>query len=421
MILFINVFITNNVLNKYDRGLLGEIEDRLSVFKYSLASLAVINWDYVIIYYELDKSYKSRQQEVDAFINHLFNKPKIYHFRNDNQMKWQLAVNEVLKLDQCNLVWFTCNDDHIFIDYDISYLYSIKKQLLELSQEYKYISCYLSHWPEMVRMIKSLSKYGGEIIKDLNDFFLIKWRNIDSIQIINTELLRYWWFENDYGDATLVRTDTPKRLGGVPVISPDTVTLIPYRELVRHYDGYPHVGISINDCPPLLIPDGFFNSDIRIQYCIDKKKDGYLSINPFKDNYTTVDENGADLKCLISEIPIFWKDRVSEIDSKEYLKTTKLISARNRAVLRIASADRARTEWPPWQIVSKLKNVALYPYRNLNNIRLMLDAIYCWNLLEHGIYFSKAYPFLIRPLKLLKKILLRFMSIIKMLKRFAND
>ena len=79
-------------------------------------------------------------------------------------------------------------------------------------------------------------------------------------KIINKGLLKYWWFENDYGDAILRRTDDPVN----DVVSPEIKTIIPYREQVRHFDGYGHVGINPNECPPLFIPNGFFESKIKI-------------------------------------------------------------------------------------------------------------------------------------------------------------
>ena len=412
MILFLNVYITNNFITKYDRGLLGDDEDRVNIFKFSLASHSVIEWEHVIIYYELDDMFSNRYDEIDSFITSHFNNPVIHHYRNDRQYKWQQAVHNLGDLDFDGLIWYCCNDDHVFLDKDNSYLNYLKTELIELDKKYDYISCYFSHWPEMVRMIDTNNKYEANVIKDSKNYFLIKWRNIDSIQIVNKELLRYWWFENNYGEATLVRSDTPSSLGGVPVICPDMVTLVPYREIVRHFDSYSHVNLSINDCPPLFIPDGFFRNDIKINYCTDQTEKGYLTIDPRKKNYSTVELNGADYKCMLDEIPLFINNRISIINKGEDLNSNHLISLRNKAVLRLASADRNRSQWPPWKIKRRIKDAALLSYPRFNKIRLFIDSMFCWNFQEYKHYLNKTHPRLLRLILYLRKkfLLLKIFS-----------
>ena len=72
MILFVNTFITNENPNfklSYQRGNLNT-DDKLDIFKYSLASLAVAyNWNKVILKISLDDIYKHRQQELEEFFN----------------------------------------------------------------------------------------------------------------------------------------------------------------------------------------------------------------------------------------------------------------------------------------------------------------------------------------------------------------
>jgi len=405
MILFVNVFVTNKAITIYDRGLLGPTKDRVDVFKYSLASLAVMKWSRAFIYYELDDDYQNREAEVDEFIYSLFADPLIYHYRNDHQAKWQKAVNQVLEIgEEDELVWFTANDDHIFIDYELELVERLKKKINNLAKQHKYVSCYFSHWPELLGSIRKTLKLGYErtIIEDTEDGFVILWRNCDSIQIVNKALLHFWWFGNEYGDSRMIRTDCP---GGSSksVISPETASLIPYREIVRHYDAYSHIGIDINACPPLFIPNGFFENKIKILYCSENRKEGYVHLNPILKNYSTVDKNGADLKCLLEDIPLFWKNRISEIDTVQNINRQTLLKHRNRAILNLACLDK-RTNLLPYQIVQKIR-IALKTEGNWlqANMNIMLDSIFCWDLKKHirGLanrLFEK-YPWLYGPIK----------------------
>jgi hypothetical protein len=344
MILFINVFITKSFATSYDRGRL-PTEDRLTVFKYSLASLAVIPWSKVIIYCELDKCYEG--EDLEGYIKELFPNVSYYRRRLDKQLKWQRAMEEVFSLPD-QLVWFTCNDDHIFIDYDLDVLKACERRLLELLEKQPYASCYISHWAEML----CHANYGQQypILTKAKEYFEVEWANIDSIQIVSKEVLKHWWFSKDYGNEVfLIRTD-----GNIPGKGPEYIhidqdlsvrTLIPLREQARHFDGYcrpymPGGSSDINRCPPLFIPPGFFEKQIKISYCKELIKSGYVNINPVLANYSTVDRLGADSKMMLEDLPLFWRDRIVEIDFGPEIDREILIGARNKAVQMVAQAER---------------------------------------------------------------------------------
>lgn len=331
MILFMNVFITDKGFVKYNRGLLPP-SNRVDIFKYSLASLSVIDWSQIIIYYNLDTNYQHRRREIDEYIRSLFHDPVIYSFRNERQSQWKVAMQELFALKD-DFVWFCCNDDHIFIDCETELLKRIETKLGDLTKSYKYISCYFSHWPEILyygRTPPRFTKVG--VVEEHKDYFITILCNHDSIQIVNKNLLRYWWFEHDYGDVWMPRTDSL----GNDVISPETACIVPYRELVRHFDGYSHNGIDINVCPPLFIPDGFFDNEIKILYCSNTKKKGYVHVNPLKKNYTIVDSEGADLKCVLEDLPFFWRFRIAQVEIARRENRELLLKHRNVATLKMA-------------------------------------------------------------------------------------
>ena len=329
MILFLNVFITDQGFTKNDRGLLPS-DNRVDIFKYSLASLSVIDWSRVVIYYDLDTNYQHRRREIDEYIRSLFREAIIYPFRNDRQSQWKVAMRALFDIKGDDLVWFCCNDDHIFIDYEKDLLERIEAKLLDLAAKHEYVSCYFTHWPECLyygRTPPRFTKVG--VLEDHRDYFITIYDNSDSAQIVNKKLLRYWWFEHDYGDVWMPRTD-------MCVVSPEVFCVIPYRELVRHFDGYSHNNVDINVCPPLFIPDGFFNDEIKISYCSNDRKSGYVHVNPMKKNFSTVDKNGADMKCVVEDLPLFWRSRITCVETAGNINRRLLLKRRNVAVLKMA-------------------------------------------------------------------------------------
>jgi hypothetical protein len=116
--------------------------------------------------------------------------------------------------------------------------------------------------------------------------------------------------------------------------------LVPYKELVRHFDGYSHVGVDVNACPPLFIPEGFFSGAMNIDYGGDRRRRGAVLVNPCKSTHSTVDPEGADLKATLDDLPLFWRSRIGSIDTAASLDDRQLRRARNEAVV-IAATECA--------------------------------------------------------------------------------
>ena len=93
----------------------------------------------------MDVSYESRREELKGWINSLFINPIVYDYRPTHQSEWLKAMEEVFSFEDDDLVWFCCNDDHVFIDYDTDLLYRLEAKLSDLSQNYPYVACDFSH------------------------------------------------------------------------------------------------------------------------------------------------------------------------------------------------------------------------------------------------------------------------------------
>lgn len=309
MILFLNVFVTDKRLSphfKWERGLLPP-DNRLDILKYSLASFRCINnWSKVILYIALDKNYANREEELVKFIYDEYKGIPILYFpyRLTKQSEWQQALQDHVFGQPDELVWYFCNDDHVFLDSNLETIYRIANFLEQSAYEFK--TCYLSHWPELSN--KAIKEHW---IKQEEGWYGLTTIN-DSVQLVNQSWLYYTWFANDYNEAFMPRPDFTTQ-----AVAPESFCCVPSRELCRHYDGYSHVGISINEWPPLRIPPGFFEKNIKLRYGFEDNLDDCVNINCNKQNFTTVDKQGADYKWPTSQYPLFWQNRISQVTIKQ--------------------------------------------------------------------------------------------------------
>ena len=306
MILFINCYITNKRSNPraHARHYYPN-NDRLDIFKYMLHSLSVIDrWSKVVIYCQLDTEYVSREKELINCINELFENVSFYPYRVMRQLDWKHALQEVLDYPD-NLVWFLSNDDHIFIDNSLD---RVHEAIDLLNAEEGRASLYFSHWPESMRY------FAGRGAERCGSFVVTERSVTDGIQLVNKKLLYDWWFGSDYGNCEMRRSDD------IMIITPGHQACSPYnfkcfaplKEMVAHFDTYGHVGISGSVCPPHMIPPGFFDGNIRIAYCPEKRLNGWVHLDPTAKNYYATDREGTDYRWTLDQIPLFWKDKILE-------------------------------------------------------------------------------------------------------------
>jgi hypothetical protein len=343
MILFCNTFITEqsaknnwNYQKQIPRKNLKSFSN-FDTFKYSLASLAVAyDWNKVILKISLDDCYKDRQDELEIFIKEEFkNFNLILEWqRNEYQNDWK---RDYELLDN-NLIWFYCNHDHIFFDSTTDYL----KTLVNDIKEEQLCSVGFSHFPECIRTVKQgLHPYPlnppivNPTYKIYDNYVSIDSTNFDSIQIITKELYYRWWFEGEFNHIKLPRPDF---FGiGLAEIKPVPThkTILPLKEICRHFDGYQHIqpAITNNQCPAIDIPVGFFENDIKIRYGYNDYKKGWTNINPKNDYYYAYDKLGTDYKFTLNDFPLVWKNRISVVDSNPNIDEEEMLQYRLKSIL----------------------------------------------------------------------------------------
>lgn len=323
MILLINTFLTTP-MNPYARGHMHR-DDNYHIFKYTISSLAAVNrWTRAIFNVRLDHYYNHHWDDLQRHIYEEFlpvcPRIEVNQGRCEYQHQWKELV-ERLEEDADPYIWYACNHDHVFMDYQYD---ALDKSLIALDNELDpRKAIYYSHWPEFNRVMQNNFPEAFRILPCGTAAGLS--REMDSIQIVSKPLLRDWWFSRDFGNMYRPRSDWQD----IHTCEPYP-TYCPNREVVKHYDGYSHL-FDIRTVPPLSIPPGFFERNIKVRYGYDDNLPGWVNMNPLRP-YKTETPDGVDYRCLYIDIPRFWDGRISKIDIGDKYKHEELKVARNQAV-----------------------------------------------------------------------------------------
>jgi len=308
MILISNVKVTNTPLYKIqNRGKLSTF-DRLDIWKYSLSSyvpvLPLISK--VILYIDLAE-FAPQQEAIEKYIKSLFPEDKLIlrWNRNVTTADWRRASEEDIFPISDEIILNMMNDDHLFIDRNLDVLSALLEHLKKCHDPYAQIM--YTHWPEFIRQA------GNAKATPLADRsgFVKNGRSIQSLDIMKIARWRHYWFDHDMGESKqCFRPDEGLRDSNI--LPGGNTQFIPIRELVRHFDGYEHAGNFLNTSPPLEIPQGYFENNIKIAYGYPEIQPGYVNINPDYPNLKAHDAGGVDYKFALEDIPLAWRDRISE-------------------------------------------------------------------------------------------------------------
>jgi|694.fasta_scaffold75671_4 hypothetical protein len=332
MKLLLSCFVTDKAVYQGSRHL---INTRIDIFKYMLYSLSVLNFDKVYIFAKLDTNYIMYQSEVNDLINKLFCNAFIYFDRFTSQEQW---INSKIlnNFNDDDIILFTQNDDHIFIDCDLKVINEGIELLKNSTNKFK--SLYYSHFPEIVNLARKLQAHN---ISD--NYYGLNVPITDSIQIVNAKYIKYLLLEYKWKHDHMIRIDELIRdtriwqHQGTHVFNLDILTLVPKKEIFRHFDGYSHVSINDKICPHLKIPPKFFEKEINIIYCNIKYEIDCLNINPLKKLYIpgkSINYN-EDTDCcfLLEDIPLFWKNHIKIIITEQELDFELLKKCRDKYYL----------------------------------------------------------------------------------------
>lgn len=287
--------------------------NRVDVFKYCLSAFEKMKpiLSKVLLYIEISSEFSHRRDELENYIKELF-PPEILilnWYRNNFKSDWLSVCEEVNNIDD-EIIWHSGNDDHIFIDSSLDVL----KEGIELIKNDSDMMAQMtfSHSPEMIKV----ATYLDGTLNESGNYVKIRWKNTDGIHIVKkNRFLKYWKYICP-SDKMNFRPDGICDFNN-PLCTDEELlsnVYVPTRELVRHFDGYGHVGRLNNITPPLFIPKGFFEKDIKIKYGFEERDNDYTNFNPNSEYLYAYSDIGTDYRWCLEDIPLFWRDKISKIE-----------------------------------------------------------------------------------------------------------
>lgn len=328
----------------------------MEIFKYMIESLSVIPFSSAYIYCELGDPYKEMRLELDAFIKEKIPKSCVSFERNLKQNQWQESLEPLISGGDPNEpILYHGNHDHIFVDANLQQIFELEKFVQDSSETHDYISGYVSSFPELTMWANAgLRMQSPQHIwcqnfkhyDSCSSFTLLN--NMDACQMFNKRVLKHVFFDFDYGDGLIGRTDAVPVAGYNYISSarPAMLTYVPHRELFRHFDGYSHALVDVDKCPPLEIPNGFWDKGLDIVCGSSRRHENDILLNPLATNYTNSDRGGADIKCLLNDIPMFWNSKINNVTFSMNQSHEELVNARNKAVTdMMESTDKSVEAW----------------------------------------------------------------------------
>ena len=331
MIVWYNIKITDKRLNSGTCGPRGNLKivNRFDIAKYTFASFVPLETitSKFIFNISLEDPFQGREEELGEWIKNLFppNKVEIIWHRCNSVAQWK-EVQPIIDAIDDDLVYIAGNDDHVFTDSDIS-LWQKGLELVSQDSNYKSALVYCHH-PEILR---NGVERGARLIDDGN---FVNFRLDMSVSIAVTTKEFYHSFLKNNKDPNR----EVYRMDGFEWEEFYSNIYAPTKEISRHFDGYPHVAMNPNVCPPLDIPVGFFDKNITIRYGFNDRDPNCVNINPLSQNLYFVDVNGSDYKFTLDDIPLFWKPYIKKIEIADNIDHDQLTAARNKHFSELSSA-----------------------------------------------------------------------------------
>jgi hypothetical protein len=383
MILYFDTYITETPLHKKskprddvrDKHEIYKMPSKLEIAKYSLASYSVFPWSDVLIKYELeDWAYKN---EFDNFITAHFPNTQIEHERSDSQSDYLNSLSTLKKMGDPWIFYCPNNDHPLLISQttDIEYI----NRLIERAEYWRgffpFVSVIYSHFEEYINAPYPHSAnhrfFGKDLVLLYEDnetvVCLSKHGDLNSVQIAHIDLFSHWFTSKDLSSSVIRRAED---LHQIEV--KNQILVIPKKRLCAHFDGYEHMQGTANEIlqdtsPVLFIPPGFFDKKIKIAYGYTHRKDGYTNLNPAAKKYSFRDpKNGTDLKMSLTEIPLFWKDKIAELDINVHA---------NHIQLNKSARKNLHYQKNPWNIVTRGFNIPNTIFQTKRLLRFLRDEV----------------------------------------------
>ena len=346
MILYFDNYITNIPFgiprrlkdNYRSRSPIYAMPSRFDIAKYSLASYAVYPWSHVLIKYQIDD--EQENQEFYNYAKKLFPNAMVIQNRSASQAEYKKSI-ELLDTMNDDWIFYVPNSDHPLLlssTADVDYINTLLKTAEKYKQQTPYLEVAYSMFSEYNNYTKGGSLYNKDAkVLEENDsciVALIPGGDLNSVVMLNKAMFKQVFTSVDVGNKRVIRMED--LVNDIKVSK--SVLVLPKRQLAAHFDGYEHMlgglyEIRPDQIPSLFIPPGFFEGKIRIAYGYSDYRPGWVNINPAAKDYSYDDlQHGTDMKIGLEDVPLFWKERIAQIDVNPTADKKALAKGRERAL-----------------------------------------------------------------------------------------
>ena len=340
MILFFNIYVTDRQNTKYNRPNL-TAHSRFDIARYCLASYAPLMplVEKVYFHCELADGFDRPEyyEAMEDWISKIFPEDKLEGDFNRvlGIEAWREFRDRIADVDYKS-IYCQGNDDHVYLAPD-NRVFKRGLDIIEAESEINSIFM-ASHWPEY--FFNSYAggyhhRVPGGLLKE-GDFAIHEAPNTDSIVVLKKEWFNWYCDQpvnpnlRNYQGGPLNRIEDWHPVNGGPVF-PMTRIYTPVTEVMRHYDGYSHVNMPPAPIAPLEVPPGFFDNNIKIRYGYPDRREDCVNVNPSILSLKTIDLiGGTDYHWCLSDIPAFWRSRISEIDICPDVDLESMVAERNQ-------------------------------------------------------------------------------------------
>lgn len=198
-----------------------------------MRSLANVNWTKVHIYWEAQDLGKEDVEFIDSELRTLFPKATVVRGTLETARRWSTALSH---FDSDEAVLIHANHDHALLPGKEESLEKISRRLVGPNPEHKLAM--VTHFPEQVAQLAKLRPLAGGPLAWGGD--LIKTSSAWGTVLANVGFALTWWDEKKFQHSKITRPDNPF---GPSVSFTQVDLIIPNTEIMRHLDGYSHVGI----------------------------------------------------------------------------------------------------------------------------------------------------------------------------------
>ena len=321
-------------------------DNRFDIARYSFASFAPLTplVTKFVFNLEMADGHAGEEAAMESWLRGIFPEDKlsIEWFRCNNLEQWRIKQAELHSYND-PIIFPAGNEDHIFIGSDTTVMAAGLDILRQSGPDAVIMT---SHYPESIRAAYAL---GGS--KFSQHYAQYSMANNDAIRIMRMELFDWYLDQIKDPNKFFFRTEHWN-----DVAIPQNTILVPLKEQFRHFDGYAHVKVGPEVCPPMEIPHGFFTG-MKVRYGFQDCEPNSININPRAQHFRAVDDaQGVDFKCLLEDMPAFWNGRIAELLVSPDIDHHACSQARDQYLIDLTRIDIDwfhigkkfdRSNWPP--------------------------------------------------------------------------